>query len=493
MATPNKGGVVTDLSAQAKALAVMPAPGATGSPMFDGWFGPSAPLAPVAPRDEVRDRRFDYPVGVNLNYGRPRGEMSETGIGFAALRQLAEPALGGNDLLRLAIETSKDRMCAMAWSVQTMDGKDGGDAAKALMDILRYPDGERSWIQWLRMALEDHFVLDAVAIYPSVKGGRPVFELMDAGTLKLVVDNQGRTPPPPLPAYQQILKGLPAINYTTAELCYFAFNQRTNRIYGMSRVEQVVNTITLGLRRFLWQADYYSEGTVPDMVIGCPPEWTADQIRTMQTFFDATLEGNTAERRKVRFIPGGTQPTQLKGEILKDDFDEWLSRIICYAFGLSPQALVKEMNRATADTAAEQAKEEGTEPTKLAIKSMVDYLIQKVFGRPDLQFVWDDEDIQDPKVKAEVSVMLSGGKPVLDQNEVRALWGYDEKTPEELEAMAPAPVDPFGMGGGERETGRLGAPKKADKTGDKEADDDETAVEKVRRARRRSLHGYSTP
>jgi hypothetical protein len=56
------------------------------------WFGPSQPLAPMAP-PEVAGRQFDYPVGYNLTV-TPR---AEEGVSFAQLRALAD----GFDLLRL--------------------------------------------------------------------------------------------------------------------------------------------------------------------------------------------------------------------------------------------------------------------------------------------------------------------------------------------------------------------------------------------------------
>jgi hypothetical protein len=44
------------------------------------------------------------------------------------------------------------------------------------------------------------------------------------------------------------------------------------------------------------------------------------------------------------FIP--TREIELKGA-----FDEWLARVVCFAFSISPQAFSEAMNRATAETA----------------------------------------------------------------------------------------------------------------------------------------------
>jgi hypothetical protein len=39
-------------------------------------------------------------------------------------------------------------------------------------------------------------------------------------------------------------------------------------------------------------------------------------------------------------------------EALKDDFDEWLARVICFAFSLPPTAFTKQVNRNTAENRA---------------------------------------------------------------------------------------------------------------------------------------------
>src|ERR1700685_1969333 len=73
------------------------------------WFGPMRPLAPMAP-PEVAGRKYDYPVGYNLNY-RPR---SYEGTSFEDLRTLADNC----DVLRSVIETRKDQMEALDWNIR---------------------------------------------------------------------------------------------------------------------------------------------------------------------------------------------------------------------------------------------------------------------------------------------------------------------------------------------------------------------------------------
>ena len=103
--------------------------------------------------------------------------------------------------------------------------------------------------------------------------------------------------------------------------------------------------------------------------------------------------------RRALFVPGDTaaKVVQTKEPDHKDDFDEWLARIICYAFSVPPQWAVKLMNRATADNQSAQSEDEGLEPTKEWVKDLIDEIIADEFSSPDLELAWLDEDEGDPE------------------------------------------------------------------------------------------------
>ena len=417
------------------------------------WFGPGAPTQPVAP-PEVRGRQLDYPQAFNVGNWKPRTEQGENGIDHDTLRALADPTQGGLDLLRIAIETRKDQMAAQKWQLVGRDGSDGGKKARAIEQAMRFPDKVHTWSQWLRMLIEDMLVIDAATVYmaPSTFGYL-LPQIMDGGIIKPLLSQDGRTPLPPEPCYQQTLKGLPAVDYTLDEIVRMPRNLRSHRVYGMSPVEQVVTTVSIALRRQESQLEYYTAGSVPDMIVGVPENWNASQIAEFQTYWDSILSGNTEERRRARFVPGGVVAHQIKPEQLKDVFDEWLARIICYTFSLPPSALVKETNRATAETAKQAAQEEGLEPLKAWLKDFIDALLIKAFGADDLEMTWADEEIADPTSKADVMATAlgkGGGKPWLTVDEVREKYGEQPATPEqkaELTAASTAKV-PFQSAGG---------------------------------------------
>ena len=158
-------------------------------------------------------------------------------------------------------------------------------------------------------------------------------------------------------------------------------------------------TVNIALRRQLWQLDYFSEGSIPDALIGVPASWTPEQIKQFQDYWDTEFAGDLARRRRAKFVPGDSARTvhQTKEPQHKDDFDEWLARIVCFAFSVPPQWAVKQMNRATADNQSAQSEEEGLEPTKEWVKDLVDEIIAEEFASPDLELHWLDEDDGDPE------------------------------------------------------------------------------------------------
>lgn len=420
-----QGGRQTDLNPGLLARAAQGVRYALTGVRPDAWFGPMQPLPPVAP-DSVAGRRFDYPVGFNLDQ-RPRGTEP---VGFGHLRGLADNC----DVLRAVIETRKDQMESLDWAVRPRAAGDKtgaatGDQRRRIDEVtafLQSPDRVSSWAQWQRQLLEDRFVIDAAALYKRrTRGGKLyALEVIDGATLKPLIDDTGRVPLPPDPAYQQVLHGVPAVDYTRDEVLYLVRNPRSWKAYGYSEVEQVVVTVNIAIRRTLFQLEYYREGSQPDAFLGLPKEWTADQIVAFQRHFDAQMAGNLAARRRLKMIPDGGKYQETKQPPMKDEYDEWLARVICFAFSISPQPFTRQMNRATADTAQDQAMKEGLAPLQRWVKGIIDPVLALDFDSPDLEFAWRDDAEQDPKQAAEIRVAdVKAG--IISVDEAREAMGKD--------------------------------------------------------------------
>ena len=80
--------------------------------------------------------------------------------------------------------------------------------------------------------------------------------------------------------------------------------------------------------------------------------------------------------------------------------DEWLARIVCYAFNVPPTPFVKQMNRATAQTVHAAALQEGLIPLLAWVKGLMNYIIWKYWGYTDLEFIWKTEEDTDATAQA---------------------------------------------------------------------------------------------
>ena len=366
------------------------------------WFGPGNPMTPVAP-PETAGRILDYMPATNLQYVPKAFE----GISFGMLRALSR----SYDVLRLVIETRKDQLVGLEWSIMPKDRKAKLEGAmKTTVDnataFFQKPDKKHKWETWLRLILEDLLVLDAPAIYRRKTRGGGLYALrpIDGGKIKRVIDDWGDTPDSPAAAYQHILRGLPAVNYTVDDLIYEPRNPANDRIYGYGPVEMIVAIVNIALQRESWQISFFTDGNIPQALIGVPDAWSGDQIRKFQEWFDGALQGNTQRRQGAIFVPGasGKNVTMTKETELFGAAEEWMARVVCYAFSVSPQWATKMMNRSTASTAKQMAEEEGLVPYKIWIKGLIDSELAAWFS-PDIEFIWNDEEDLDPAVQDKIT------------------------------------------------------------------------------------------
>jgi hypothetical protein len=370
----------------------------------DYFFGPDWPLPASAPPG-TPPRITDYPVAYNVQI-QPRD--LET-ISFAQMRSLAD----SYDLVRLCIETRKDQVSRLNWEFRLKQQAGESKASRSkrngqdkriqfLNEFFQSPDREHTWQQWIRLLMEDLLVLDAPTIVPTTSADGALWsegkqlhalEIVDGATIARKIDIMGRTPAPPDVAYQQIIKGLPAIDFTRDQLIYRPRNLRPHKFFGFSPVEQIILSINIGLRRQVHLLNYYTEGNIPEAIVQVPKEWSADQIAEYQQWFDSKLAGNSAMRRRVTFVPESGQIQWTRDPKLHDTLDEWLARVICYAFSISPQPFISEMNRATAETSVEQAAAEGILPIMAYVADTINFVVTRYFPEAgdEVEFAWQPD------------------------------------------------------------------------------------------------------
>ena len=407
-------------------------------------YSPNQPMIPFMPEGTL-PRTKDYQFGVNL-YFAPRQEEA----GNASFQQLL--MLGRYDIVRLCIETRKQQILKIPqqWRVERQQGEKNADWAKRnhkderiqyLNEFFRFPDHEHSLLDWDNMLLEEIFVTDALSIWPVMDADNKVLSLrqISGSTIKPLHTPQGWVPRPPNPAYQQILKGGPGIDLTCGlceecatrgyhsnkpdqsllntlagpvsfktgrctPLLYKPFNPSVDRFYGLPGTEQILRTILLAMNRLVSQSALYTQGNIPEALCFLPESWGKEQIQQFQAFFDE-VSGNISIKRRVRFLPEAKQFIQTKEAIIKDELDDWLARVCCYAYSVAPTPLVKAVNRASAATMAGAAMDEGTLPTLGRISETKTQLVRQYFGKDfaDIEHTYKTDNQSDPAQQANIS------------------------------------------------------------------------------------------
>ena len=194
---------------------------------------------------------------------------------------------------------------------------------------------------------------------------------------------------------------------------------------GNSPVEQILTTVNIGLRRQVKQLRHFSDGNIPAGLINGPEGWSSDQLQRHQVWFDSILQGNLGRQTQLIWGPAGSKYTPFTEEPYKDSFDEWLARIVCFAFSLPPTAFTPQVNRATAETAQDVARSEGLAPILGWVKRLVDHVIQERQGQPDLEFAWQQERELDADTQSKVLIGYAK-EGIFTRNEARDQLGMDK-------------------------------------------------------------------
>lgn len=364
--------------------------------------------------------QFQFRAGENLTVNTRRELTS-----FEVLRQIAD----NHDMTRISIEVRKEQLGGMAWDIvpaEPDDKNDYSEQIKIAKEFFKKPDRINTFYDWIGMVLEEVLVIDALTLYRRrTKGGQLYgIDLVDGATIKPLIDNKGRIPIAPLPAYQQVIYGYPQGSYTTEELIYKPKNKRVHTVYGLSPVEYVMMTVNIALRRQAGHLSYYTEGTTPDGGLYEVPEtWTPSQIKQYQEYWDAIMAGNTAKKNSLRFVPkGGYHATK---EFKVDPaFDEWLARLVSNAFGIDPQIFSKHQNKATAQVQSDMQTDIGLKPLVTFLQGILTDIVQEDLGFTNLAFKWLDEKASDEALQITKNVQyVQAG--IYSRDEVRVAEGRE--------------------------------------------------------------------
>jgi hypothetical protein len=430
-------------------------------------FGPGVPLFPAAidpPRPDTGrpEPRFnEYPVTSNLP------GVGDRLVPWKVLRDAADA--GG--LPRRCIEIRKSEVTTLDWAItiskQAVEAaQDGTNRPRSEIEqelrerlspqIVRCtrfwekpdPGQDEDFAEWLSKLLEEHLVLDAVAIYPRLTYGGDLYalEILDASTIKPLRDHRGGRPAPPQPAFQQILWGFPRGEFVADidaegniigalpadQLVYKRRNVRAHTPYGYSAVEQALEDVDVWLRRRKWIRDEYTEGTVPTgwlkNVTG-QTSWTPAQVREYETDVNDTYSGGTSARHRLRVLPPGFDFGESKGDVAeryKPEYDLFLVKQIAAHFDVTIAELGFTETGGLGSTGwhegqADVQQRKGTLPTLRWLQQLLTSISRKHLGMPgELEFTFLGLEEEDAAAADEVAAArVSDGRMTYNEDRDR--------------------------------------------------------------------------
>lgn len=403
-------------------------------------FGPAV-INPPDVSGKPPARAYDFPTMLNIRY-RPDAERMTA---YQILRWISDNHL----ITRAAINLRKKEIVGLDWDIVPPDkNKTGNEADRiALKKFWMKPDGLNPFSQWLNNGLEDLFVLDAMTFEKRLLRNGDLYglDVIDGATIHILLDDTGRLPRPPAPAYQQVLKGYPRANFTLDELIYDPYNNTPDSPYGTSFMEAAQLEINALLRLMTFTLAYFTEGNTPEGFLDVANDLaTPDSIRQFQEIYDAALVGVDAQRRRIRVIPKGSQYQPVRDVQFAQyvELDRMLVKKVLMAYEVQPHevGLTEDVNKATGNT-------QENITYRRAIKPLVGYL-QDIFNDiihgdmeiADWEFRFSGYEIDDELTRAQIHQIYAQER-IMTKNEIRGELELDpvEGGDDLSEPPAPAP------------------------------------------------------
>lgn len=440
------------------------------SVFLNGAFGPMQPIMAMPidpPREDTHrpdPRRFQYPVGFNL--ATEPGTEGFRLAPYSVLRNLSRTY----SVARSCVDKRKAEIVGLEWDIVPTDEAERSmvddDKARAdfekrravVKEFFSHPDSDRAkyptFKAWLSALLEDRFVIDAVAVHlvpPRKKGSGPFgsdiasLDLLDGALIRPNLSIRGSTPKPPSPAYSQFVWGVPRVDLTSVineadaaelsepvadyradQMIYMMETPRDDSPYGMSCVEKALLPIQIGLARQSFQADFFTDGSVPAMFVYPGPDIsTPQQIRQLQDALNAMSTDPSAKRRII-VLPADSKADPQKPVALADQFDEWIISQVSMPFGLTPMDLgvtprvsavqSPSESRELSQINSDKGSQTRVEPVCADLKDIIfDFVIQQLFKQKDMEFSWGLKDRgknRQALIDQGVELVKVGGKTV---------------------------------------------------------------------------------
>lgn len=346
-----------------------------------GSFGPGAPMNPYFGYSQ-RTRAMDYPVGVNIS---TRSRASWGKVSYDVLKALID----AYDVARMCINHKIDEIRSMELMFQPADGvkEDVDEAIDVAKLVLAYPDRELPYESWVSKWLENALKYDSAPLYRrrDYDGNIIALEVVDGKTINPYIDENGRRPIAPAPAYWQTVHGMVADWLTVDDIIYVPFRPQEDSPFGLAPIESILLTANTDIR-FQWHfLQMFTEGSVPAGFIKVPPDVSSpDQVAEWQDYWDAMVMGDQAKMHQLVAVPADSDYIATKPEAFDSKFPEYLMTRTCAAFGVVAQdlSLTGDVNRATGETQTDIQFRVNTLPWVRYVEGILTRYLQHDLGLP---------------------------------------------------------------------------------------------------------------
>lgn len=343
---------------------------------------------------------WDRPTGYNIAT-RPRA--TESRVSFETLKSIYETY----DIARLCVEHRQDDIRALDWHITPMDGHTSSDvdaAIEAATNAMAKPDGRTPFDSWQNAFLEDVLKYDAGCLHRArLRNGKvAALEVVSGRTIAPLLDYRGQSPTGEAPAFVQFVSGVPSVWLLERDLVYRPFRAQSDSPYGLAPMEYLLLNANTDLR-FQWHfLQYFTEGTLPEAFMEAPPDSSSpDQLMEFQAAWDSVMEGDQAQKRKVRWIPAGSKPTFSKDEAFSPEFPMYLLRKTAAAHKVKPTEIgfTDNANRSTSDVQDDVQRRVGRKPLMTYLEGIYTSFLRDDLGLP-VTFSFDAGEEKEDRLQA---------------------------------------------------------------------------------------------
>ena len=399
------------------------------------WGPPFPPGRPLDPFWGYKrpPRTWDYAVGENVQL-TPRWNR----VSFKTLKALYE----AYDVAQICVRHLVDdvRSLDVSWLPPKNCKDDVSEDIEEAERFWAYPDRRQPFDCWLAEWLQDVLRYDAGALFiRETEAGEPYsIEVISGETIIPLIDFFGRRPedsdeepdgaldPQTVPAFLQIIEGLPWDWLTADQMIYQPLWPLPESQYGQCPLESVLLSANTDLK-FQWHfLQYFTEGTLPAGFMEAPPDLSDPaQLTQWQENWDALMLGDQSKLNQIRWVPNGANFTPAKAAAEKFDpnFPLYLMRRTAAAYKVTPTDLgfTEEVNKASSEIQIDVQARVGRGPILKYVEGVVNLITQQRLGLKARLLIEDGQEEDRVAVAQAHGIYIDHGVEGVD--EVRAELG----------------------------------------------------------------------